>query len=127
MEGEHLKSGRRALQTTETLTSEPRLLIVLCSCTVNTGGYIVGCLHEWCACAVPSRKPDAGIKYLVAGQFVDDRPSSVARFLLTRKGLSKQMIGDYLGNLQRPFNMEVLRYTLHHLDVTVCVGISCKN
>lgn len=46
----------------------------------------------------------------MAGQFVDDRPSSVARFLLTRKGLSKQMIGDYLGNLQRPFNMEVLRY-----------------
>jgi len=56
------------------------------------------------------RKPEAGVRYLVAGQFVDDRPSSVARFLLTRKGLSKQMIGDYLGNLQRSFNMEVLRY-----------------
>jgi len=56
-----------------------------------------------------SRKPETGIRYLVAGQFVDDRPSAVARFLLTRKGLSKQMIGDYLGNLQRPFNMEVLR------------------
>jgi len=55
------------------------------------------------------RKPEAGVRYLVAGQFVDDRPSSVARFLLTRKGLSKQMIGDYLGNLQRSFNMEVLR------------------
>jgi len=65
-----------------------------------------------CLCALVFRKPETGIRYLVAGQFVDDRPSAVARFLLTRKGLSKQMIGDYLGNLQRPFNMEVLRYVL---------------
>jgi len=63
----------------------------------------------WSVCSC--RKPEAGVRYLVAGQFVDDRPSSVARFLLTRKGLSKQMIGDYLGNLQRAFNMEVLRYS----------------
>jgi len=69
-------------------------------------GYLHGCL---CLRVVLSRKPETGVRYLVAGQFVDDRPSSVARFLLTRKGLSKQMIGDYLGNLQRPFNMEVLR------------------
>lgn len=36
--------------------------------------------------------------------------AAVAHFLLTRKGLSKQMIGEYLGNLQRPFNQLVLRY-----------------
>jgi hypothetical protein len=28
----------------------------------------------------------------------------VARFLITRKGLSKQMIGEYLGNISHPFN-----------------------
>ena len=71
----------------------------------------------------PDRKPETGVRYLVAGQFVDDRPSSVARFLLTRKGLSKQMIGDYLGNLQRPFNMEVLRY---ELAVSLLSGLMVK-
>ena len=41
--------------------------------------------------------------------FVGEHPADVAHFLLTRKGLSRQMIGDYLGNLQKPFNMDVLR------------------
>ena len=43
--------------------------------------------------------------------------AAVAHFLLTRKGLSKQMIGEYLGNLQRPFNQLVLRYFVRQLDL----------
>jgi hypothetical protein len=43
--------------------------------------------------------------------------AAVAHFLLTRKGLSKQMIGEYLGNLQRPFNQIVLRHFVRQLDL----------
>jgi len=48
------------------------------------------------------------MRYLIAQRFVENRPSAVARFLITRKGLSRQKIGDYLGNLQQRFNMDVL-------------------
>jgi IQ motif/SEC7 domain-containing protein len=54
------------------------------------------------------RKPDKGIQFLCQCGFVEENPHAVARFLITRKGLSKQMIGEYLGNLQNEFNMAVL-------------------
>ena len=44
--------------------------------------------------------------------------SSVAHFLLTRKGLSKQRIGQYLGNLQSPFNQLVLDHFLLGIDLS---------
>ena len=53
-------------------------------------------------------KPERGVDYLIGRGFLDESPHSVARFLITRKGLSKQMIGEYLGNLQAPFNAAVL-------------------
>lgn len=40
--------------------------------------------------------------------FLDKSPHAVARFLISRKGLSKQMIGEYLGDLQNPFNAATL-------------------
>lgn len=40
--------------------------------------------------------------------FLDNAPHAVARFLISRKGLSKQMIGEYLGDLQNPFNAAAL-------------------
>ena len=55
------------------------------------------------------RKPDRGIRYLMAYRFLEPNPQAVARFLLSRKGLSRQMIGEYLGNLQDAFAMEVLQ------------------
>ena len=42
-------------------------------------------------------------------RFLEPTPQAVARFLLSRKGLSRQMIGEYLGNLQDPFAMQVLQ------------------
>ena len=54
------------------------------------------------------RKPEKGIKYLIERRFVENRPAAVAKFLITRKGLSKQMIGEFLGNLQKQFNNETL-------------------
>lgn len=41
-------------------------------------------------------------------RFLENSSKAVAKFLLQRKGLSKQMIGDYLGNLQSSFNQDVL-------------------
>lgn len=44
--------------------------------------------------------------------------AAVARFLLTRKGLSKQMIGEYLGDLQQPFNQLVLKFFVKQMDLS---------
>jgi hypothetical protein len=59
-----------------------------------------------------NRKPERGIRYLIAHRFLEGNAQAVARFFLSRKGLSRQMIGEYLGNLQDPFAMEVLQYVL---------------
>lgn len=40
--------------------------------------------------------------------FVSDTPVGIARFILERKGLSRQMIGEFLGNRQKQFNKDVL-------------------
>lgn len=55
-----------------------------------------------------NKKPERGIAYLVRQGFLENSPQGVARFLISRKGLSKQMIGEYLGNLQNSFNSAVL-------------------
>lgn len=54
------------------------------------------------------RKPERGVQFLVDFGFVEGTPAAVAKLLISRKGLSKQMIGEYLGNLQNSFNMAVL-------------------
>lgn len=54
------------------------------------------------------RKPEKGVKYLMEQRFLENSSKAVAKFLLQRKGLSKQMIGEYLGNLQNSFNQDVL-------------------
>ena len=55
------------------------------------------------------RKPEKGINYLGAHQVLEDSPEVVAKFLLSEPGISKQKLGEYLGNLQNEFNMEVLK------------------
>lgn len=43
-------------------------------------------------------KPKRGIKFLIANGFIrNSKPPEIARFLLTAEGLSKAMIGEYLG------------------------------
>lgn len=59
---------------------------------------------------IVSRKPEKGIQYLIERGFVPDTPVGVAHFLLQRKGLSRQMIGEFLGNRQKQFNRDVLEY-----------------
>ncbi|KAG8190153.1 hypothetical protein JTE90_008689 [Oedothorax gibbosus] len=64
-----------------------------------------------------NKKPERGIRYLIQRGFLEAAPQAVARFLLTRKGLAKQMIGEYLGNLQNSFNMAVLECFVQELDL----------
>lgn len=56
-----------------------------------------------------NKKPEKGIAYLIKRGFLNNSPQAVANFLVIRKGLSRQMIGEYLGNLQCSFNMDVLQ------------------
>lgn len=53
------------------------------------------------------RKPEKGIQFLIERGFVSDTPVGIARFVLERKGLSRQMIGEFLGSRQQ-FNKDVL-------------------
>lgn len=59
-------------------------------------------------CLFYCRKPEKGIQYLIERGFVSDTPVGIARFILERKGLSRQMIGEFLGNRQKQFNKDVL-------------------
>ncbi|XP_059220085.1 IQ motif and SEC7 domain-containing protein 1 isoform X3 [Stomoxys calcitrans] len=65
-----------------------------------------------------NKKPEKGIAYLIRRGFLENTPQGVARFLITRKGLSRQMIGEYLGNLQNSFNMAVLNCFALELDLS---------
>ncbi|KAJ8911054.1 hypothetical protein NQ315_015108 [Exocentrus adspersus] len=65
-----------------------------------------------------NKKPERGIAYLIRRGFLENSPQGVARFLISRKGLSKQMIGEYLGNLQSPFCMAVLECFAGELDLS---------
>jgi IQ motif/SEC7 domain-containing protein len=55
-----------------------------------------------------NKNPESGIAYLIRHGFLENSPQEVAFFLISSNGLSKRMIGEYLGDLQRPFNMAVL-------------------
>jgi IQ motif/SEC7 domain-containing protein len=65
-----------------------------------------------------NKKPEKGISYLITKGFLDNSPAAVARFLVTRKGLSKQMIGEYLGNISHPFNQAVLTCFAAEVDLS---------
>ncbi|KXJ77025.1 hypothetical protein RP20_CCG008509 [Aedes albopictus] len=65
-----------------------------------------------------NKKPERGITYLIRKGFLENTPQGVARFLISRKGLSRQMIGEYLGNLQNQFNMAVLDCFAGELDLS---------
>lgn len=65
-----------------------------------------------------NKKPERGIDYLIRRSYLENSPQGVARFLISRKGLSKQMIGEYLGNLQSAFCMAVLECFAGELDLS---------
>nr|XP_046216454.1 IQ motif and SEC7 domain-containing protein 3-like [Oncorhynchus gorbuscha] len=60
--------------------------------------------------------PERGIHFLITRGFVPDTPMGVAHFLLQRKGLSRQMIGEFLGNSKLLFNRDVLDCVVDEMD-----------
>uniref|UniRef100_A0A8C5G106 IQ motif and SEC7 domain-containing protein 1-like n=1 Tax=Gouania willdenowi TaxID=441366 RepID=A0A8C5G106_GOUWI len=62
-----------------------------------------------------NKKPEKGIQYLIERSFMSDTPVGIARFILERKGLSRQMIGEFLGGRQQ-FNKDVLDCVLDEMD-----------
>ncbi|XP_078272864.1 IQ motif and SEC7 domain-containing protein 3 isoform X2 [Rhinoraja longicauda] len=65
--------------------------------------------------SMPSN-PDKGVQFLIARGFIPDTPIGVAHFLLQRKGLSRQMIGEFLGNSKKQFNRDVLDCVVDEMD-----------
>lgn len=63
-----------------------------------------------------NQNPDRGMEYLLKKNFLDFSPAAVGKFLRGRKGLSKKMIGQYLCQLQRPFNLAALHCFTHEMD-----------
>ncbi|KAM7028233.1 LOW QUALITY PROTEIN: IQ motif and SEC7 domain-containing protein 2-like [Acridotheres tristis] len=63
-----------------------------------------------------NKKPEKGIQYLIERGFLSDTPVGVAHFILERKGLSRQMIGEFLGNRQKQFNRDVLDCVVDEMD-----------
>lgn len=49
------------------------------------------------------------MQYLIEWGFVEDDSLAVAKLLLHRRGLSKQMIGEYIGHLHNRFQSSVLK------------------
>ncbi|KAJ8257930.1 hypothetical protein GJAV_G00191260 [Gymnothorax javanicus] len=66
-----------------------------------------------------NKKPEKGIQYLTERSFIPDTPVGVAHFLLQRKGLSRQMIGEFLGNRQKQFNRDVLDCLVDQMDFSM--------
>lgn len=65
-------------------------------------------IDSWSSRLVLGRNPERGIHFLITRGFVPDTAIGVAHFLLQRKGLSRQMIGEFLGNSKLQFNRDVL-------------------
>lgn len=63
------------------------------------------------------RKPDRGLQLLINWGFVDSNPQAIAKLFLGRRGLSKQMIGEFLGTLHSSFHASVLDYFISEIDM----------
>ncbi|CAH8530115.1 unnamed protein product [Dicrocoelium dendriticum] len=63
-----------------------------------------------------NKSPLKGLDFLIKWNFLDCAPESVARFLLTRKGVSRAAIGDYLGNTKDEMAMSTTRQFMRQLN-----------
>ncbi|THD24465.1 IQ motif and SEC7 domain-containing protein 1 [Fasciola hepatica] len=63
-----------------------------------------------------NKSPLKGVEFLIKYGFLDCAPETIARFLLTRKGLSRVAIGDYLGNTKDELAMTTTRQFMRELD-----------
>ncbi|CAD6200140.1 unnamed protein product [Caenorhabditis auriculariae] len=64
-----------------------------------------------------NRKPERGVQLLTSWGFVDAVPESLAHLLFGRRGLSKLMIGEYIGTLHSSFHNLVLKYFISLVEI----------
>ncbi|KAH7731090.1 loner ISO1 [Aphelenchoides avenae] len=64
-----------------------------------------------------NKKPDRGVQLLIHWGFVEDSPQAIAKLFLGRRGLSKQMIGEFLGTLHSPFHAAVLERFINEIPM----------
>ncbi|ULT97247.1 hypothetical protein L3Y34_005223 [Caenorhabditis briggsae] len=64
-----------------------------------------------------NKKPERGVQLLTAWGFVKSSPDSLASLLFGRRGLSKSMIGEYIGTLHSPYHSLVLKYFTGMIDI----------
>ncbi|CAB3406034.1 unnamed protein product [Caenorhabditis bovis] len=64
-----------------------------------------------------NKKPERGVQLLTAWGFVKNSPDSLASLLFGRRGLSKAMIGEYIGTLHSSYHSLVLKYFISLIDV----------
>ncbi|KAL3315449.1 IQ motif and S7 domain-containing protein 1 [Cichlidogyrus casuarinus] len=69
-----------------------------------------------CVSFALARNPVKGIDYLVKNGFLELSPQMIAKFLLTRRGLSRTAIGDYLGTINE-FCTETTKHFMRSIDM----------
>ncbi|ESN90479.1 hypothetical protein HELRODRAFT_166150 [Helobdella robusta] len=63
-----------------------------------------------------NKNPEKGIKFLIENGFIAQKPSAIAKFFQTRSGISKQMIGEYLGDINKSFNNQDKKNLKHFVE-----------
>uniref|UniRef100_A0AAF5DHI8 SEC7 domain-containing protein n=1 Tax=Strongyloides stercoralis TaxID=6248 RepID=A0AAF5DHI8_STRER len=64
-----------------------------------------------------NKKPDRGIALLAKNGFIQGNPDEVAHFFLTRRGLSRRKIGEFLGTHNSQYHTDVLNRYVEYMDV----------
>ncbi|CEF71641.1 Schizo [Strongyloides ratti] len=64
-----------------------------------------------------NKKPDRGIALLAKNGFIQGNPEEVAHFFLTRRGLSRRKIGEFLGTHNSQYHTDVLNRYVEYMDV----------
>ncbi|BHF61725.1 IQ motif and S7 domain-containing protein 1 [Sparganum proliferum] len=63
-----------------------------------------------------NKSPVKGINMLIKYRFLETSPRQIARFLLTRRGLSRSAIGEYLGEMKDDLAKATTRQFMRELD-----------
>ncbi|KAL3110299.1 hypothetical protein niasHT_016079 [Heterodera trifolii] len=64
-----------------------------------------------------NKTPDLGVQLLISWGFVRNSPRELALLFMERRGISKQMIGEYLGTLRSQFHTAVLNCFIEQISM----------
>ncbi|KAI3407604.1 hypothetical protein GPALN_015044 [Globodera pallida] len=73
-----------------------------------------------------NKKPDLGVQLLINWGFVRNSARELALLFMERRGISKQMIGEYLGTLRSQFHASVLncfieQISMYDMDIDIAI------